>query len=347
MKIHFDLRSDTVTQPSPEMRIAMANAEVGDDVYKEDPSVNKLEEYVAKLLNMEAALFVPSGTMGNQLAILAATQTGDEVLLDSEAHIYLYETAAPSILSRVQLRPFHSNNATPNFDELDLLVREDIYYLPRTSMFCLENSHNRYSGAVLNSEIIKEGRIFSNKHNLHYHCDGARIWNAAVSLDKPIHTLTEEFDSISVCFSKGLGAPVGSALVGTNEFIKKAHKYRKILGGGMRQVGIIAEGAYYALNNNYNSIEESHHQARSFFNRFSDSFDSVTFATPQTNIVLLKFSSDSLANIFLQHCKEEFILVSKFGPSLIRFVFHLDIDTSTLDELFERLESIFKEVTNI
>ena len=343
MKLLFDLRSDTVTKPSLAMREAMANAEVGDDVYHEDPSVNNLEEYVAHLCQKEAALFVPSGTMGNQLAIMASTHTGDELLIDSEAHIYYYETGAPSILSRVQLRPFHSNNAIPNFEELEHFVRDDIYYLPKTSMLCLENTHNRYAGAVLDQSIISQGRKFCDNHNLHYHCDGARIWNAAVALNCSVSELTKDFDTISVCFSKGLGAPVGSALVGSKETIKKALKFRKILGGGMRQAGIIAQGAMYALQHNYPLIKESHTQATTFFERFEDAFEFVQCTQPQTNIVLLQFTSDALANQFLSLCKEELILGSKFGVGLVRFVFHLDIQSEYLDELFSRIESILKK----
>lgn len=344
MKQLFDLRSDTVTKPSKLMREAMANAEVGDDVYHEDPTVNALEEYVANLCQKEAALFVPSGTMGNQLAIMAETQTGDEILIDSEAHIYYYETGAPSILSRVQLRPFHSNNAIPNFEELEHFVRDDIYYLPKSSMLCLENTHNRYAGAVIDKETISKGRTFCDNHNLHFHCDGARIWNAAVALDCPVSELTKDFDTISVCFSKGLGAPVGSALVGSKETIKKALKFRKILGGGMRQAGIIAQGAMYALQHNYPLIQESHTQATAFFEHFEGAFEFVQCTKPQTNIVLLQFTSDTQANQFLSQCKEELILGSKFGIGLVRFVFHLDILSEQLDELFIRMTKIFNQL---
>ncbi|MBL8003632.1 MAG: aminotransferase class I/II-fold pyridoxal phosphate-dependent enzyme [Candidatus Kapabacteria bacterium] len=344
MKRQFDLRSDTVTKPSQAMREAMANAEVGDDVYNEDPSVNALEEYVAQLCQKEAALFVPSGTMGNQLAIMTETRTGDEILIDSEAHIYYYETAAPSILSRVQLRPFHSNNALPNFDELEHFVRDDIYYLPTSSMLCLENTHNRYAGAVIDKETIKKGRSFCDNHNLHYHCDGARIWNAAVTLNCPVSELTKDFDTISVCFSKGLGAPVGSALVGSKETIKKALKLRKILGGGMRQAGIIAQGALFALQHNYDRIVESHTQAKALYQHLNGQFDFLSITQPQTNIILFQFSTDVLANQFLHLCKEDVILGSKFGVGLIRFVFHLDISSEYLDELFTRIINILKKL---
>jgi threonine aldolase len=344
MKRPFDLRSDTVTKPSKEMREAMANAEVGDDVYHEDPSINALEEYVAQLCHKEAALFVPSGTMGNQLAIMAETRTGDEILIDSEAHIYYYETGAPSILSRVQLRPFQSNNAIPNFEELEHFVRDDIYYLPSSSMLCLENTHNRYAGAVIDKETIAKGRTFCDNHNLHYHCDGARIWNAAIALDCPVSELTKEFDTISVCFSKGLGAPVGSALVGSKETIIKALKLRKILGGGMRQAGIIAQGALYALHHNCERIAESHTQANALYKHLNGAFDFISITKPQTNIVLLQFTSDELANRFLHICKEDVIHGSKFGVGLIRFVFHLDIPTEYLEELFTRITQILQKL---
>lgn len=344
MKHLFDLRSDTVTKPSQAMREAMANAEVGDDVYHEDPSVNALEEYVAQLCQKEAALFVPSGTMGNQLAIMAQTQTGDEILIDSEAHIYYYETAAPSILSRVQLRPFHSNKAIPNFDDLEHFVRDDIYYLPTSSMLCLENTHNRFAGAVIDTETIKKGRTFCDNHNMHYHCDGARIWNASVAMDCPVSELTKDFDTISVCFSKGLGAPVGSALVGSKETIKKALKLRKILGGGMRQAGIIAQGALFALKHNYEQIAESHTQATALYKHLNGAFEFLTITKPQTNIILLQFTTDALANQFLNLCKEDVILGSKFGVGLIRLVFHLDIPSGYLDELFSKINNILQKL---
>jgi threonine aldolase len=269
----IDLRSDTVTVPSEAMREAMARAPVGDDVYGEDPTTNRLQEAVAALLGKEAALFVPSGVMGNQLAIKAHTQPGDEVLVDSESHIFHYETAAPSIISGVQLHCVESDWGELSAEHSARIrerIRPSAYYYPRTSLLCLEQTHNRYSGAVLSAETAHAASSLAREHGLALHCDGARFWNACVAggenanLNTTISANAAAFDSLSLCLSKGLGAPVGSVLVGTRSMITIAHKWRKILGAGMRQTGMLAAAGLYALEHNLPLLAHDHRRARLF-----------------------------------------------------------------------------------
>ena len=233
----IDLRSDTVTKPSKAMREAMANAEVGDDVFGEDPTVNMLQETVASLLGKEKALFVPSGCMSNQLALKAHTEMGDEVIMEQDAHMFNYETAAPAVMSAVQVKTVPGIRGVFRADDLPPHIRPAIYYMPRTRVICVENTHNRAGGAVFPLEEIKKLSAFCKEREILFHLDGARLWNASVATEIPMKEWAQHFDSVSVCFSKGLGAPVGSAICGTKEFVTKAHKWRKVFGGGMRQSG--------------------------------------------------------------------------------------------------------------
>ena len=247
---YIDIRSDTVTKPSKGMREAMFNAEVGDDVFGEDTTINKLQERCAGLTGKERALYVSSGCLGNQLSVKSHTQPGDEIILESESHIFNYETAAPSIISNVQVMTVVGENGIMQLDELKKFVRTKEYYFPRTRLICLENTHNRAGGVIQPIEYIKEISNFARENGIKLHMDGARIFNAYVETGITIKEYASYFDSISFCFSKGLGAPVGSIICGTNEFITIAHRWRKILGGGMRQAGILAAAALYALDNN-------------------------------------------------------------------------------------------------
>src|SRR5215813_7723358 len=258
----IDLRSDTVTRPTPGMRAAMHAAEVGDDVFREDPTVNALEERVAALLGKEAALFFPSGTMSNQSGIKAHTQPGDELLCDVNCHIYNYEAGGPAILSGVTCRTINGDYGILDVTQLEDKIRPVNEHLVRTRLVCLENTHNRGGGKVYPLEKIQAVSAWAWQNGLAMHLDGARLWNAVVATGTPAAEWARHFDSVSVCFSKGLGAPVGSALAGPREFVTRAKRIRKLFGGGMRQVGIAAAGALFALENHAERLAEDHRNAQ-------------------------------------------------------------------------------------
>src|SRR5262245_42720116 len=247
----IDLRSDTVTRPTSGMRAAMAAAEVGDDVFFEDPTVNRLQDRVAPLLGKEAALFVPSGTMSNQVCVKTHTQPGDELLLETTCHIYNYEAGGPAVLSGVMCRTVDGDFGVLDVTQLDDKIRPENEHLVRTRLVCLENTHNRGGGRVYPLEKIRAISAWARENGLRMHLDGARLWNAVVASGIPAAEWARHFDSVSVCFSKGLGAPIGSALAGTREFVAKAKRIRKLFGGGMRQAGIAAAAALYAVDHHF------------------------------------------------------------------------------------------------
>lgn len=364
----IDLRSDTVTCPSAQMLEVMQNARVGDDVYGEDETTNLLQEKVAKLIGKEAALFMPSGTMSNQIGLAVHTQQGDEVLCEENAHIFYYETAAPSIISKVQLRTFFAANGVPSQEQLTDKIREDVYYYPKTKLLCLENTHNRYAGLVLNQEEVENVCSFAKGRGLKLHLDGARLWNAAVYQKKEMSQLAKVFDTVSVCFSKGLGAPVGSVLAGSYEDIQKARKWRKILGGGMRQVGVLSAACIYALDNNFSLLEKDHFNARLFAkiikegvkklplkitskSKIVDNLDRgvaeecvvTVVGEIQTNIVVLKFGDFIDFDKVLDKSKESGLLFNQVGKNSIRLVFHLDISEEDTIMAADKLVSVLKE----
>ena len=263
MEKYIDLRSDTVTRPSPEMRKAMFEAEVGDDVFQEDPTVNELQDYAAELLGKEAALFVSSGVMGNQLCLNVLTNPGDEVICEKDSHIFNYESGSPAKLSGIQLYPLDGKLGVITPDQVESAIRPlSAYYMPRTKVIEAENTHNRAGGTIQPLDNIIELGKFAKKYNLYYHLDGARIWNASIASGIPVKEYAEHFDTISCCLSKGLGAPVGSLIAGSKDFIKEAFRIRKSWGGGMRQVGILAAAGLYALKNNISRLEEDHRKAK-------------------------------------------------------------------------------------
>ena len=252
----IDLRSDTVTRPSEEMRKAMYKAEVGDDVFQEDPSVNRLQEYAAEILGKEAALFVPSGVMGNQICLNVLTNPGDEVICERDSHIFNYESGSPAALSGIQLSPIDGKNGVITPEQVEPFIRPaSAYYMAKTKVIEVENTHNRAGGAIQPLDNIIALRKLAKKYNLYSHLDGARIWNASAASGIPVKDYAEHFDSVSCCLSKGFGAPVGSIIGGTKEFIKEAFRVRKAWGGGMRQVGIIAAAGLYALKNNTGRLD--------------------------------------------------------------------------------------------
>ncbi|MFP4544479.1 MAG: GntG family PLP-dependent aldolase [Bacteroidota bacterium] len=319
----IDLRSDTVTKPDKPMLKAMMSAETGDDVYGEDPTINKLQEEIAELTGKEDALFVPSGSMGNQICVACHTEKGDEVILESQAHIFYYETGAPALISSVQLNLIPSDDGMPPIGQIEDAIRPDTYYLPRTSLICLENTHNRHSGSIISQDYIKEVRKIADKHGLKMHLDGARLWNASAATGMSIRELSEPFDSVSLCFSKGLGAPVGSIICGSKKFIKKALKMRKILGGGMRQAGILAAGAGYALKHNLAKLEADHINAGVFAERISACNGiSINMKKIQTNIVLFDLTNGMASDELAVLCRQKGLAIIPFGPRTLRAVFH-------------------------
>ena len=339
----IDLRSDTVTKPSTEMRDAMARAEVGDDVFGEDPTVVLLQEKVASLLGKEKALYVPSGCMSNQLAVKSHTTAGDEVLVERDAHMFNYETAAPAVLSSVQIQTVQGVRGTFTVDQLPSLIRPDVYYMPKTSLIAVENTHNRAGGTIFPIEEIKRISSFAKKRGIRFHLDGARLWNASVATGIPVKEWANHFDSVSVCFSKGLGAPVGSALCGTTEFIEKAHKWRKVFGGGMRQAGIIAAGAIYALEHNIDRLHEDHEKASYFANelagipKFAIDMESV-----QTNIILFDVQkTGKTPQEIINILKNEGILLSVGTYTSCRAVMHMDVSMEQVKSAASKIKQIF------
>jgi threonine aldolase len=338
----IDLRSDTVTKPSKAMRQAIAEAEVGDDVFEDDPTVKKLEEMTAELLGKEKALFVASGTMANEVAIKSWTKPGDEVILEEDSHIYNYEVGAPSVLCGVQLHTLKGKRGILTCEQiLDHLRPQDIH-IPPTTLICLENTHNRAGGTIYPLEEIKKIREATKPFGIKMHLDGARLWNATIATGIPLEKYASYFDSVSVCLSKGLGAPIGSVISGDSDFIRIARRNRKMFGGGMRQVGIIAAAGIYAIENNFNRLIEDHRNAKVLAEGLSKiSKISVDLESVQTNIVVIdiKESGMEVAHA-LDKLKEKNVLAVPFGKNQIRCVTHLDVNQ---DDIYQAIE-VFKQV---
>lgn len=342
----IDLRSDTVTKPSKEMREAMASAEVGDDVYGEDPTVNKLQEKITELLGKEAALFVPSGTMGNQLCIKSHTQPWDEVICDKDAHIYNYESGSIAGLSHVQVMPVNGKNGIFTADQVEEVIRPEAYYLPKTKLVCIENTHNRGGGSIFPIDEIKRIKNVVDKYGLKFHLDGARLWNASIATGISMKEYSSYFDSVSVCLSKGLGAPVGSVIAGSKEFIKIAHRYRKAWGGGMRQAGILAAAGLFAIEHNFKRLAEDHRRAKYFAKEISKiSRIKIDPDSVQTNIILFE-----VEGLTAQEVVEKIKDPSKTGDSLllsigkkylVRAVTHLDVNDEDIEIAINILKAHF------
>lgn len=321
----IDLRSDTVTKPTAPMREAMARAEVGDDVYGEDPTVRVLEETVASLLGKEAALFVPSGTMGNQLAIMTHTRRGDEVVCGEGAHLCWFESGAGAALSGVQFA-VAGKGGLFTLAEMEAAVKPRAYYYPRTSLVAIENTHNRAGGRIFPREDVAAIARRARELEIGLHLDGARLWNASAATGVPLAQLAGPFDTVSICFSKGLGAPVGSALAGSKAQIIEAHRLRKMLGAGMRQVGVLAAAALYALGNHRSRLAEDHEHAKLFAIELRKLAENTRASVqePETNIVNIDVSPDAAQRVS-SLAKENGVLVGAIGPSRLRAVFHLEI----------------------
>ncbi len=337
---YIDLRSDTVTKPSKAMREAILNAEVGDDVFGEDPTVNRLQNKCAEISGKEKALFVPTGCMGNQLAVKSHTIQGDEVICESEAHVFNYETSAPAIISNVQMVTIPGRNGVMRIEDIQKRVRTKEYYFPVTRLICLENTHNRGGGAILPIDNIKEISKFARDNGIKVHMDGARIFNAYVETGITLMEYASYCDSISFCFSKGLGAPAGSILCGDTDFIARAHKWRKILGGGMRQSGILASAALYALENNVERLKEDNDKAKFFAKEISSISDvNIDLDSVHTNMVMFEIK-DTPRSEFMSKLKEKGVLMSSGTTTSVRAVFHMDV---SMDEVVDAVK-IFKSV---
>ncbi|MGA2297691.1 MAG: GntG family PLP-dependent aldolase [FCB group bacterium] len=323
----IDLRSDTVTQPTEEMRQAIFNSKVGDDVFGDDPTVNELQEYVADLLGKEDALFVPSGTMGNQISIGILTKPGDEIIAEFDSHIFQYEAGAPALISGVQLRCIYSSNGMMKEEDIIKAIRPDDIHAPHTSLICIENTHNRHGGTIISLDYIHRIEKIAHEHNLLLHCDGARLWNACSATGISPKEYAKPFDTITVCLSKALGAPIGSVISSTKQLINSARRRRKVMGGGMRQAGIIASAGLYALKNHFDLLKQDHKNAKLFSRKLYESkFFEIDPAKVETNIVIFYLKDGIEPNNFAELCKENGVYVIPMGGQSIRAVFHFQID---------------------
>ncbi|MCC6557978.1 MAG: aminotransferase class I/II-fold pyridoxal phosphate-dependent enzyme, partial [Polyangiaceae bacterium] len=318
----IDLRSDTVTRPTEAMRRAMAAAEVGDDVYREDPTTRRLEERVAEITGKQAALFVPSGTMGNQIGILVHTQRGDEVVIGEGAHCAFYESGAAPAWSGVQFA-VAGRGGLFSAAELDEVIKPPQYYHPRTRLVAVENTHNRSGGRVFPEARALEIAELARSRGLALHLDGARIWNAAAATGRPVSALCAPFDTVSVCFSKGLGAPVGSAICGGADAIAAALRFRKMLGGGMRQVGVLAAGALHALEHHRDRIAEDHAAARAIAAALRE-VPGAEIGEPETNIVNVDTPGVPSARL-VEAARRRGVLVGSSARCRVRVVTHMDL----------------------
>jgi threonine aldolase len=321
----IDLRSDTVTRPTPPMRESMARAEVGDDVYGEDPTVRRLEETIAGMLGKEAALFVPTGVMANQLALLTGTRRGDEVICGEGAHLCWFESGAGAAISGVQFAVAGQGGL---FDavEMEAAVKQPFYYLPRTSLVALENTHNRAGGRIFPAKDVAAIAHRARELGLGLHLDGARLWNTSAATGDALSDLAAPFDTVSVSFSKGLGAPIGSTLAGTRAQMEDARRWRKRLGAGMRQVGIIAAGARFGVTHHRARLVDDHEHARIFAEKLRADVDAIDVRVipPETNIVSIDMPA-KVADAAIALAKADGLLISTILPTRLRAVFHLDV----------------------
>lgn len=337
----IDLRSDTVTKPSKEMLQAMYDAELGDDVYKEDPTVNKLEKHAAELLGKESALYVPSGVMGNQICLNVLTQPMDEVICEKDAHIFQYESGSPAALSGIQLCQIEGTRGVFTPEQVEPLIRPtSAYYMPRSRVIEVENTHNRAGGTINPIENIKALQELSDKYNMFFHLDGARLWNASVATGISPAEYASHFDSVSCCLSKGLGAPIGSVIAGSKEFIQEAYRVRKAWGGGMRQVGVVAAAGLYALQNNIDRLVEDHEKAKMLADFLIESDDyEIDMETVQTNILIFKPLKKSVDDI-LSKATEKGLMLSVGSVGSLRAVTHMDVSFEEIDKAKEILASL-------
>jgi threonine aldolase len=337
----IDLRSDTVTRPTAAMRQAIANAEVGDDVLGEDPTVLRLQERAAALLGKEAALFVPSGSMANQLAIRVHTQPGDEVICEAGCHIFNYESGGAGALSGVQLRPLQGHRGGLTAALVSAAIRNGYSWEPQSRLICVENTASKAGGTVhIQQDIIEIGNVARNA-GLAFHMDGARIWNASVASGLDVSELAAPFDTVSACLSKGLGAPVGSVLAGTAELISRAHRWRGVFGAGMRQVGIIAAGGLHALEHHRGDLHKDHARARTLAEALSLLPGiSLDPSAVETNIIMFDVVAMTAASA-LEKLKTEGVLMVAYGPQTIRATTHRDLGDDHIARAMAAAKRVF------
>ena len=336
MKV-IDLRSDTVTLPTPAMRAAMAAAQVGDDVYGEDPTVNRLQAMASEMLQKEAALFVSSGTQGNLLGLLSHCERGDEYIVGQQAHTYRYEAGGGAVLGSIQPQPLDFlPDGTLDLDRVQTLIKPDDFHFAKTRLLCLENTQ---AGKVLPMDYLAQAFALAGSHGLGLHLDGARIFNAAVKLKVPVHEIARHADTVSVCLSKGLGAPVGSLLCGPAHLIQKALRWRKMLGGGMRQAGILAAAGIVALTSHVKRLAEDHDHAAFLARELSEIAGiRIDLDAVQTNMVFMETPAPSSA-LLTSFLKDHGILVS--GRGSFRLVTHLDITASDIHKVIDAVKEFF------
>lgn len=345
----IDLRSDTVTRPTPEMREAMMAAPVGDDVFEDDPTVKELEAKVATMFGKEAALFVVSGTMGNEVSLHTHGHHGDELICDDEAHIDWYEVGAAAALSGLQLRTVPAPGGIPDPSGIEAAIRPPNIHHPVTSIIAVENTHNRAGGVVVPIKVMREVAQLAARHRIKTHLDGARIWNASAATGIPLPEWVSGYDSVSVCFSKGLGAPVGSAILGTREFITRARRTRKMFGGGMRQAGILAAACIWAIDHQFPRLNDDHRRARHLAGAIAG-LPGVRIIPdpPPTNIVVIDLSQrkaplsaqGSSTDQVVAALHERGVWLVGFGAGRIRAVTHRDIDDDSIEIAIKALRDV-------
>ena len=337
----IDLRSDTVTTPTDEMRRAMADAPVGDDLFGEDPTVNRLQERAAEIFEKEGALFVPSGTMANQIAVRLHTEPGQEVIVEAKSHMFDWELAMMAVLSGCQARPVQGRNGLLTWPEIESAISPDVYYRANTGLVALENTHNMEGGTVMTRAQTEEIVDMTHQRKLPLHLDGARIFNASVYLGESVAELTRECDSVMFCLSKGLSAPIGSVLLGSSDFIDEARSVRKMMGGGMRQAGIIAAAGLIAIEEMPARLAEDHENARLLAEAVAElrHFD-LDCPSVQTNIVVCDLNRVGSAKV-IEMLSQQGVLAVPLGPARIRFVTHRNVsrrDTLTAIKILRRLD---------
>ena len=340
----IDLRSDTVTRPTPAMRAFIAAAEVGDDVWSEDPTINKLEDKVAAYLGKEAAMYVPSGTMSNQCGIKAHTQPGDELLCEETNHIYVWEAGAPAALSGVTCRTFKGDYGVLDVSQLQDMIRPANDHYVRTRLVCLENTHNRGGGRVFPLAKVAAISKWARANGLLMHLDGARLWNAIIASGISGREWASHFDSVSVCFSKGLGAPIGSCLVGSKEFIARAKRVRKLFGGGMRQGGMAAAGALFAFENNIDRLADDHRNAQVIARSIAEtSALRLDPLTVETNLIWFEVDSAfGTAKDVQSRLREHGVLVNASAPQFGRACTHLDVSAAQAERAADAIRKAFR-----
>jgi threonine aldolase len=340
----IDLRSDTVTQPTAAMRQAMASAEVGDDVFGDDPTINRLQERIAELMGKEAAVFVPSGSMANQTAIRAQTEHGDEIIADQESHIYHYEGGGPSALSGCSIRLMQGPWGIFDAEQVRAAIRPLDSHFPQSRLIVIENTQNRGGGSIWPVDRIRSIAEVAREHGLSMHLDGARLMNACVATNQKPSDYACFFDTVSTCFSKGLGAPVGSIVAGSRSLMKRVHRFRKTFGGAMRQSGILAAAALYALDHHVDRLADDHENAKTLANAIAgiDGL-SIDLATVETNIVYFEVDeSHCTARTFCEKLATHNVRMLPVAPQRVRAVTHLDVSSAMIDRAVPMIEAMSK-----